>query len=34
MPRNSNTRERTRIEPKTDKGTLSAADSLGLHWPE
>jgi aquaporin Z len=34
MPSNSNTRERTRIEPKTDKGTLSAADSLRLHWPE
>jgi aquaporin Z len=34
MPSNSNTRERPRIEPKTDKGTLSAADSLCLHWPE
>ena len=34
MPSNSNTRERQRIEPKTDKGTLSAADSLRLHWPE
>ena len=34
MPSSSNTRERPRIEPKTDKGTLSAADSLCLHWPE
>ena len=34
---NSNTRERPRIEPKahvSDTGTLSAADSLRLHWPE
>ena len=33
----SNTRERPRIEPKADvadKRTLSAADSLRLHWPE
>jgi aquaporin Z len=38
----SNTRKRPRIEPKADvadvdtadKGTLSAADSLRLHWPE
>jgi hypothetical protein len=33
----SDTRERPRIEPKVDgadKGTLSAADSLRLHWPE
>jgi aquaporin Z len=33
----SNTRERPRIEPEADgasKGTLSAADSLRLHWPE
>src|ERR1700686_3307950 len=34
MPSSSNTRERPRLEPKTDKGTLSAADSLRLHWPE
>jgi len=34
MASNSTTRERTRIEPKIDKGTLSAADSLRLHWPE
>jgi aquaporin Z len=37
MPSSSNTRERPRIEPKTDdanKGTLSAADGLRLHWPE
>jgi len=34
MPSNSNTRERPRIEPKTNKGALSAADSLRLHWPE
>src|SRR5580704_3387994 len=34
MPSNSNTRERPRIEPKTDKGALSGADSLSLHWPE
>src|SRR3984885_7857775 len=34
MPSSSNPRERPRIEPKTDKGTLSAADSLCLHWPE
>ena len=34
MPSSSNTREQPRIEPKTDKGTLSAADSLRLHWPE
>ena len=34
MPSSSNTRERPRIEPKTDIGTLSAADSLRLHWPE
>lgn len=33
----SNARERPRIEPKVggaDKGALSAADSLLLHWPE
>jgi aquaporin Z len=32
----SNTRERPRIEPAADanKGTLSVADSLRLHWPE
>ena len=34
MPDNSNTRERLRIDPKTDKGTLNAADSVYLHWPE
>src|SRR5580658_6187608 len=34
MPSSSNTRERPWIEPKTAKGTLSAADSLSLHWPE
>jgi len=34
MPSSSNTRERPRIEPITAKGTLSAADSLSLHWPE
>src|SRR5580698_4135325 len=34
MPSSSNTRERSRIEPKTDKSKLSAADSLSLHWPE
>ena len=34
MPSSANTRERPRLEPKTDKGTLSAADSLHLHWPE
>src|SRR5271165_4855611 len=34
MPSNSQRRERLRIEPKTDKGTLSAGDSLGFHWPE
>src|SRR5580704_9162966 len=34
MASNSNTRERTRIEPKADKGALSAADGLRLHWPE
>ena len=34
MPSSSNTRELPRIEPKTDKGTLNAADSLRLHWPE
>ena len=37
MPSSSNTRERPRIEPETDlanKTTLSAADSLRLHWPE
>ena len=34
MPSSSNTRERLRIESKTDEGTLSAADSLRLHRPE
>src|SRR5579863_10032580 len=37
MPSRPNTRERPRIEPKaeaTNKGTLSAGDSLRLHWPE
>ncbi len=34
MPNSSNTRERPRIEPKTDNGMLSAADSLRIHWPE
>ena len=34
MPSRCNTRERPRIEPKTDIGTLSAADSLRFHWPE
>jgi hypothetical protein len=31
---NSNTRERPRVEPKADKGTVSAADTLRLCWPE
>ena len=36
MLSSSNTRERPRIEPKPDanRGTLSLADSLRLHWPE
>jgi aquaporin Z len=37
MLSSSDTRERPRIELKADvanKGTLSAADSLRLHWPE
>src|SRR6202021_2445606 len=34
MPSSSNTRERPRLEAKIDKGSLSAADSLRLHWPE
>lgn len=37
MPSSSNTRERPRIQPEADganKSTLSAADSLRLHWPE
>jgi len=34
MLSSSNTRERPRIEPKSDKKTLSAKDSLRLHWPE
>jgi len=37
MPSSSNTRERPGIESQTDaskSGTLSAADSLRLHWPE
>jgi aquaporin Z len=37
MPSSSNTRERPRIEPAADganKSTLSAVDSLHLHWPE
>ena len=37
MPSSYNTRERPRIELEADganKSTLSAADSLRLHWPE
>ena len=37
MPSSSHTRERPRIELKVDgadTGTLSAAKSLHLHWPE
>ena len=34
MPGISSTREHLRIEPKAGKDTLSAAESLHLHWPE
>ncbi len=34
MPSSSNTRELPRIEPEAGTDTLSAADSLRLHWPE
>jgi aquaporin Z len=37
MPGSPNTREPPRIKPKAEaanKGTLSAGDSLRLHWPE
>jgi hypothetical protein len=34
MPSRSNTRERPRVEPKTDKGMLASTDSLRPHWRE
>jgi aquaporin Z len=34
MPGSSNRREHPRLEPTAGKDSLSAAESLRLHWPE